>query len=188
MNSTKPKKDEWQIIDGRQMMKNFVTLSRVSQFMKRRVPQVLVIWAVVAVLLRTSLFISAFNELGRSFTSPFLVVGNIGTDQPIDITAVFLIGSAAILVDTIFIIVLYVCIKLSRCFGRGRPIKMEQWAVRFSGKISDEVSSILTHCSAATLVLLIGKWPAIHGTQVFPWLVATAAFMFVFGAICYREN
>ncbi|MCA7982097.1 hypothetical protein LGM57_37800 [Burkholderia cepacia] len=138
--------------------------------------------------MRTSLFISAFNEFGRSFTSPFLVVGNIGTDQPVDITAVFLIGFAAILVDTIFIIVLYVCIKLSRRLGRGRPMKMEQWAARFSGKMSDEVSSILTHCSAATLVLLIGKWPAMHGTHVFPGLVAIAAFMFVFGAICYREN
>ncbi|HDR9874844.1 TPA: hypothetical protein QDE31_34550 [Burkholderia cenocepacia] len=188
MNRAKPKKDEWQIVDGRQMMKSFVTLSRVSQFMKRRVPQVFMIWAAVAVLLRTSLFISAFNEFGRSFTSPFLAVGRIDTGQPVDITAVFLIGFAAILVDMIFIIVLYLCIKLSRRSGRGRPVKIEQWAARFSGKISDEVSSILTHCSAATLVLLIGKWPAIHGTQVLPWLVAVAAFMFVFGAICYREN
>ncbi|KVC92350.1 hypothetical protein WI76_03850 [Burkholderia ubonensis] len=185
MNSTMPKKDEWQIIDGRRMMKNIVTLSRVSQFIKRRVPQVFVIWAAVAVLLRTSLFSSAFNEFGRSFTSPFLVVGSIDADQPVDITAVFLIGFAAILVDTIFIIVLYVCIKLSRRLGRERPMKMEQWAARFSGKMSDEVSSILTHCSAATLILLIGN---MHGTEVFPRLVIIAAFMFVFGAICYREN
>jgi len=114
--------------------------------------------------------------------------GRIGPNLPVDITLVFLIGLAAVLVDVLFVVILYVCIKVGRRMAKQRPVKFEEWAGRFANKMTDEMSSILTHCSATTLVLMAGAWPELRGTQNHLLCATMAAFTFVFGAICYRES
>ncbi|SOE98070.1 hypothetical protein SAMN05446635_6028 [Burkholderia sp. OK233] len=188
MNKTRQEEDEWKIIDWRVIAKDFFPLSRFGRFVKKRVPQIFAIWAGVAALLRIPLVVSAFGAFARSFNSPFFTVGRIGPNQPVDITAAFLIGLAAISVDLLFMAIVYACIKIGRRITKRRPIKVEQWAAKFSGKMTDEVSSILTHCSAATLVLLVNAWPEIHGTRLAYSCAAMAAFTFAFGAVCYRES
>jgi hypothetical protein len=188
MDSTSKQSDGSKIIDWRSVAKDFFPLSRAWRFTKRRVPQVFAIWAAVAVLLRTPPFVSAFDAFGRNLRSPFFTVGTIGANQPVDITAAFLIGVAAISVDLLFATILYACIIVSRRLIKRRPIKMEAWAGKFANKMTDEVSSILTHCSAATLVLIAGSWPAMHGTRIGYLCETMAVFTFVFGAICYRET
>ena len=188
MDKTGKQSDDRKIIDWRIIAKDFISLSRAWRFTKRRVPQVFAIWAAVAVLLRVPTFVSAFDSFGRNIRSPFFTVGSIGSNLPVNITLVFLIGLAAILVDGIFIVILYACIEVSHRMAKRRPVKMEEWAGRFANKMTDEVSSILIHCSAATLVLMAGAWPELRGTQTGFWCETMAAFTFVFGAVCYRES
>ncbi|TAL98746.1 MAG: hypothetical protein EPN73_02205 [Paraburkholderia sp.] len=188
MDKTRREKDEWKIIDWRVVAKDFFPLSRLGRFVKKRVPQIFAIWAGVAALLRIPLFVSAFGAFGRNLNSPFFTVGRIGPNQSVDITAAFLIGLAAISVDLLFMMIVYGCIKISRGITKRRPVEVEQWAGKFAGKMTDEVSSILTHCSAATLVLLVNVWPEIRGTQLAYLCAAMAALTFVFGAVCYRES
>ena len=123
----------------------------------------------MAVLLRVPTFVSAFDGFSRNIRSPFFTVGSIGSNLPVNITLVFLIGLAAILVHGIFIVILYACIEVSRRMAKRRPVKMEEWAGRFASKMTDEVSSILTHCSAATLVLMTGARSEFRGTQTGFW-------------------
>ncbi|CAE6761181.1 hypothetical protein G2912_14050 [Paraburkholderia aspalathi] len=188
MDKTSKQSDDWKIIDWRIIAKDFISPSRAWRFIKRRVPQVFAIWAAVAILLRIPPFVSAFDEFGRNIRSPFFTVGRIGSNLPVDITLVFLIGLAAVLVDVLFVAILYVCIKVGRRMAKQRPAKLEEWAGRFANKMTDEMSSILTHCSAATLVLMAGAWPEMRGTQTGLLCATMAAFTFVFGAICYRES
>lgn len=188
MNNTGKSSNDWKLVDWHVIAKDFLPLSRAWRFLGRRVPQVSAVWAAVALLLRIPLFVSAFDAFGRTFKSPFFTVGSIRANQPVDITAIFLIGSAAILVDVFFVAIIYVCIKISIRMTKRRPVKVEQWAGRFSNKMTDEVSSILTHCSAATLVLLVRVWPEIHGTPLGFLCATMAGFTFVFGAVCYRET
>jgi hypothetical protein len=188
MDSTSKQSDDSKIIDWRNVAKDFFPLSRAWRFTKRRVPQVFAIWAAVAVLQRIPPFVSAFDAFGGNFRSPFFIVGSIGANQPVDITAAFLIGIAAISIDLVFVTILYACIKVSRRLIKRRPIKMEAWAGKFANKMTDEMSSILTHCSAATLVLVAGSWSAMHGTRIGYLCETMAALTFIFGAVCYRES
>ncbi|MBR8005555.1 hypothetical protein [Burkholderia vietnamiensis] len=188
MDGTSRQSDDSKIIDWRSIGKDFFPLSRAWRFTKRRVPQVFAIWAAVAVLLRIPPFVGAFDAFGRNLSSPFFTMGSIGANQPVDITAAFLIGIAAISVDLLFVTILYACIKVSRRLLKGRPAKMEAWAGKFANKMTDEVSSVLTHCSAATLVLIAGSWPEMQGTRIGYLCESMAALTFVFGAICYRES
>jgi hypothetical protein len=188
MDSTTRRSDDSKVIDWRSIVKDFFPLSRAWRFTKRRVPPVFAIWAAVAVLLRIPPFVGACYAFGRNLRSPFFTVGSIGANQPVDITAAFLIGIAAISVDLLFVTMLSACIKVSRRLRKRRPIKLEAWAGKLANKMTDEVSSVLTHCSAATLVLIAGSWSAMHGTRIGYLCETMAAFTFVFGAVCFRES
>lgn len=186
MDNAGQSKDEQKIVDWRNVTKDFIPWARVGRFIAGRVPQVFTIWAAVAVLLKLPPFVSAFDMFGHSFKSPFFKVGSIGIDQPVDISPIFLIGFAVISVELLCVSVLYFVIKFSRRVAKTHPVKMERWASRFANKMTDEFSSLLTHCSAATVVLLIHAWPEIHGSRVAFLCESMAAFTFVFGAVCYR--
>jgi hypothetical protein len=181
-------KDEWKKVNWRTVGKRFFSWGRIGQFIKHRVPQIFAIWAAVGALLRAPFFIDAFGWFGKNFNSPFFHVDGLNASQPVDLTPLFLIGFAAMLVNLILIAALYICIEVCRRLELKRPAKLEELAGRFSGKMTDEVSSILTHCSAATLVLLVDARPERYGHSVVTLCLALSAFAFVFAGVCYREE
>ncbi len=188
MENTGKKSDEWTIVDWRVVAQKSFSFSRLWGFAKNRVPQVFVIWAVVAALLRVQAFVDVFGWFGRRFNSPFFLVGSVGASQPVDLTPFFLIGFAALSCALSFAAVLYCCIKLCHLMNMSRPVKFEQAFARFADKMTDEVSSSLAHCSAATVALLVSGNPERYGDSVFHWCTFMAVFMLILGGICYREN
>lgn len=188
MEKTGLEKDEWKIVDWSIVVRETFSYSGMGKFIRNRVPQVFVIWAAIAVFLKLPAFVGVFGWFGRSFNSPFFLVGSIGASQPVDLTPFFLIGFAAILVALFFVSVLYGCIRLCGYLSIGHPSRLEQALVRFSRKMTDEVSSCLTHCSAATAVLLVEGHPERYGSHEFFLCASMAVFAFVCGGMCYRES
>lgn len=188
MENNRIKEDEWKIVDWSVIVRDTFSYSRMGKFIKDRVPQVFMIWAAIAVLLEMTEFVDLFGWFGRSFNSPFFLVGSIGASQPVDIAPFFLVGCGAILVALFFVCVLYGCIRFCRLLSIEHPSRLERALVRFTRKMTDEVSSSLTHFSAATTVLLIEGHPEKYGNHVFFWCASMAVLACVFGGMCYREN
>jgi hypothetical protein len=185
---SEPYKKDTAMVDWGKVAQSLFSWKRAGQFLVNRVPQIFLIWAAVGLLLKLPLFVGAFGWFAQQANSPFYRVDAVSADQPVDITPIFLIGAAGLFIAVIVVMALYACIKLSFKFLRRRPDKVEGVAARFAGKLTDELSSAMTHCSAAILVLMVSARSKFVDPSTFLLCGAFFAVTFVFAAICYRED
>ncbi|MFL9954215.1 hypothetical protein PQR65_12490 [Paraburkholderia nemoris] len=183
----KPVENEWKF-NWDEFAKSIFSWERIGQFIRYRVPQIFLIWCVVGLLLNAQVFVGAFEWFGKRFSSPFFHVDSVSASQPVDLTPFFLIGIAGLLILVVFVVGLGGCFKLCQRKGWRRPKRLEKQLAHFSGRLTDEVSSILTHISAATFVMLIDRRAESIGRIVFELSLTLAVFAFVLAGICYREE
>jgi len=176
------------IVNWRNAARMTFSISGVWQFTKEGAPQIFVIWIGIAVLLKIPVFIELFNRFGRHFNSPFFAVTGVGASQPVDLTPFFLISIGSLLWIALIAILLGSCIKIYFRHGKDRPAKLEEALASFCRKMTNEGSSCLGHCAAATTVLLVEGHPGRYGETMVHLCVLAVIVMYILAGIGYRKD